>query len=470
MSSRDVYMFCKKCLLEIQSVKSLKIHLYECVGVLSSEHSSTVVPHLQIQKIKERVRDEVITENIKELISQLGEKTCKVDDSNKLSHPTPILGDSISENDLLKLPLRKKDKFTHIKNIKKTTEIEIEEKRQKVANIATLDQIPDKQTLLKNIELELLKLNPDNYHDILKNAMRYRQNLLCLIYPCEYTEIIKSYSIRINDYLSKTVKLNNPTIKREILKYFNTIETRLLGLDNFHKISPNYDDIVWYNQSLERSKLSVAEFLPYNKHKVFQRMLNYGVLTSPILSIVKRELLNSTDFNNFVYLDISRDSDKFSFYYLEGVDKKKRQWKLDCRLEEFTNDLIDNLLDYCCDMFRNFYNKIYGDNDYREKYWDKNEFFLYDQQQLLQNILLLLDKPKLMKLLQNLLSESACYTPSEIDTFNLRSDDKLQQKRLIEEGKVDKTAEIVYRVHELFNDLNCTTNPNLKEYVIRSLI
>jgi hypothetical protein len=74
-----------------------------------------------------------------------------------------------------------------------------------------------------------------------------------------------------------------------------------------------------------------------------------------------------------------------------------------------------------------------------------------------------------MKMLQNLISENSCYTPSEIDTFNLRSDDKLQQRRLAEEGKSNQHPGIVYRIHELFNDLD-SINPNLQEYVMRCLI
>ena len=505
MSAKDIYMFCKKCLLEIESVKSLKLHVPGCKGLLTSEHSATVVPHLQLQKLKENIRAEILKDHVSEIVSKLlvapkaapsapesapespwtagrpgdelspgrggrASKNITTTTFQSIAGGAPNKADTSPENEVLKSPSRKKDRFTHIKNIEKTTESAIEERRQRNATRFIADQIPDKQTLLKNIELELFsKLTPDNYQDIFRKMMKYRQNLLCLIDPCEYTDILKSYSIRVNDYLNKTGKLNNFTIRREMLKYFNTIESRLLELDNFYKVAPTYDDIVWYNQSLERSRLSVAEFLPYNKHKVFQRMLNYGVFTSPILEIVKRELLNKTGFNNFVYLDISKDSERFSFYYLDSVDKKRRQWKLDCRLEEFTNDLVDNLLDYCCDMFRKFYNRIYGDNDYRENYWEKNEFFIYDQQQIIQNILLLLDKHRLMKMLQNLISENSCYTPSEIDTFNLRSDDKLQQKRLVEEGKTDRQPSILYRIHELFNDLD-STHPNLEEYIIRCLI
>ena len=497
MTAKEVYMFCKKCLCCIETVKLLKTHIPECSGLLKPEQSPTIIPHLQTQKLQEELR----VERIKNVIAGkiLYEKLdLKLEDIYSQPHalcdfegktPKGTLSEAI-----LKSPTRKKDRFTHIKNIEKTTESAIEEKRYKIA--IELDPVftPDKQTLLKNIELEFSQLSKENYQDVFKNMLRYRQNLLCVIDPLEYTDMIKSYFIRINEYLAKTIQLNTVKIRREELKYFNTIESRLLELDNFYKLTPSYDDISWYNKSISRSKLSVAEFLPYNKYKVFQRMLNYGIFTSPIVEIVRRELLNETGFNNFIYLDIasrpsrrdvldpqvstkgrvppsiSKENDKFSFYYLDNIDKKSRQWKIDCRLEEFTTDLIDNVLDYCCDMFRKYYAKIYGDNDYRENYWERHEFLIYDQQQLLQNILLLLNKCKLMKMLQNLISEAACYIPSENDTFNLRSDDKLQQKRLSEEGKIDCKNNIIYHLHKLFDDLdNTTPNDNLSAYASKYL-
>jgi hypothetical protein len=487
MTAKEVYMFCKKCLCPIETVKLLKTHIPECSGLLTQEQSPTIIPHLQIQKLQEELR----VERIKNVIAGkiLYEKfDLKLEDIYAQPHHLDGLRGRTREAEresVLKSPTRKKDRFTHIKNIEKTTESAIEEKRYKIAIELDPVHTPDKQTLLKNIELEFSQLSKDNYQEVFKNMLRYRQNLLCVIDPVEYTDIIKSYFIRINEYLGKTIQLNTVKIRREVLKYFNTIESRLLELDNFYKLTPSYDDITWYNNSISRSKLSVAEFLPYNKYKVFQRMLNYTVFTSPIVEIVRRELLNETGFNNFIYLgiaspqsnkggrvpqSISKENEKFSFYYLDNIDKKSRQWKIDCRLEEFTTDLIDNVLDYCCDMFRKYYAKIYGDNDYRENYWERHEFLIYDQQQLLQNILLLLNKCKLMKMLQNLISEEACYIPSENDTFNLRSDDKLQQKRLSEEGKIDCKNNIIYHLHKLFDDLdNTTPNDNLSAYASKYL-
>lgn len=458
MSVKEVYMFCKKCLLPLETVKSLKAHTDECTGLFTPEQSATIIPHIQLQKLSEELRIERLKNAVASSIL-LEKLELKLDDiytqtqKYNLPHPPPP--------QIPVSPTRKtKERFTHIKNIEKTTESAIEEKRQKI----TIELEPvgcfDKQTLIKNIEVEFSKLTRENYETIFKTILRYRKDLLAVIDPLEYSDILRSYFIRINDYLSKTVQLNSVKIRKEILKYFNTIETRLLELDNFYKLTPEYDHITWYNRGISLSKLSVAEFLPYNREKVFKRMMNYGLLTSSIMEIVRRELLNKTGFNNFVYLDISpKSSDRFSFYYLEKIDKKSRQWKLDCRLEGFATDLVDNILDYCCEMFRKYYSKIYGDNDYREKYWERHEFFLYDHQQLLQNIILLLDKHRLMKSLQNLLVEIATYTPSENDRFNLRSDDKIQQKRLAEEDR-ETRGQIIYHLHKLFDNLDTTEDPN----------
>ena len=111
--------------------------------------------------------------------------------------------------------------------------------------------------------------------------------------------------------------------------------------------------------------------------------------------------MSDDGYNNIIYLDLGNN--RYSFYYLYDIDINNKRWNLDCRLEEFYNDLADNVLTYCSELFRKYYFEIYGDNEYRDSYWEKCEFLQYDQEQLLNNIILLLYKPKLMKSLQCLL-------------------------------------------------------------------
>lgn len=460
MSAKHVYMFCKKCFCQIDTVKHLKSHVPDCTGLFNEEHQSSAIPHLQIQQLKEELK----IERLKSLMAFkiLNEKIGVNIDSQELTPPeieTPPQSPNIG---------KKKERFSQIKNLPQTTESAIEEKRQKIAVELETPSIEDKDSIIKKIELEFSKLQVDCYPTIFRNILKYREKLLCVINPSEYNDMLKSYLIRISEYLIKNVKLNAVKIKRELVKYFNSIECRLLELDNFYKFAPNLEDIQWYNKSLSISKLNVAEFLPYNREKVFQRMLNYSVCTSPLLEIVRRELLNEKGFNNFIYLQLDNRTDKFSFYYLSGVDIKSRQWRLDCRLEEFAGDLVDNILDYCCELFRKYYAKIYGDNEYRENYWEKCEFMQYDQEQLINNIILLINKPKLMKYLQNLISEVSEYTPSDHDKFNLRSDDRLQLKRLNEEKKIDWGDKIVYHLHQLFDNME-VENDNFSAYILKKL-
>ena len=60
MTAKEVYMFCKKCLCCIETVKLLKTHIPECSGLLKPEQSPTIIPHLQTQKLQEELRVERI--------------------------------------------------------------------------------------------------------------------------------------------------------------------------------------------------------------------------------------------------------------------------------------------------------------------------------------------------------------------------------------------------------------------------
>ena len=59
---------------------------------------------------------------------------------------------------------------------------------------------------------------------------------------------------------------------------------------------------------------------------------------------------------------------------------------MDCRLIEFSENLITNLNSYYINIFRKIYQNIFNDNDYREDYNTKTPMTSIDLSQFLKNI------------------------------------------------------------------------------------
>ena len=103
---------------------------------------------------------------------------------------------------------------------------------------------------------------------------------------------------------------------------------------------------------------------------------------------------------------------------------------MECRLEDFTLDFIDNVLPYCINLFRKIYKDVFADNIYRTDYMFKSQITEFDCEQLIQNIIFLAKPNLLFKTFQQIIIDNCTFTSTETDKFNLYGDDKLQQKRL----------------------------------------
>jgi hypothetical protein len=126
---------------------------------------------------------------------------------------------------------------------------------------------------------------------------------------------------------------------------------------------------------------------------------------------------------------------------------------MDCRLEEFTLSFSYNIKNYCILLFRKIYYNVYKDNEYRPDYISKSSVTEYECGQLLQNIVILSSILKLNTVLKNIIIDKSTLKPTENDKFNLRGDDKLQQKKFLIEFKDDK-SEILSSIRQLFDSIS----------------
>ena len=176
-----------------------------------------------------------------------------------------------------------------------------------------------------------------------------------------------------------------------------------------------------------------------------------GFVLLPLRKNLTRYLFNKYDFNNVIYLPLPKNSedDPFSFYILERVNKDKRYWKMDCRLEVMSNNIITHVLPYLISMFRKLYHDVFGDNEFRQDYNKKTQLTECDCEQLLQNIILMGQPKEFCNIVRNLVKDKATYYPTEKDKFNLYGDDSLQRKRFQEREEI----ELVEIIKQLFDGI-----------------
>jgi len=101
---------------------------------------------------------------------------------------------------------------------------------------------------------------------------------------------------------------------------------------------------------------------------------------------------------------------------------------MDCRLEELTSIIINNLLPYLIKIFRSMYHDVFHDNIYRKNFIQFNIFLEYDANQLLENICTLSNYCKTCDILRETIYNQCHHVQNENDNFNIISDDSLQKK------------------------------------------
>ena len=213
---------------------------------------------------------------------------------------------------------------------------------------------------------------------------------------------------------------------------------------------PNYINTELDTDEIEKLKtclsiLSVSYYEPFNNKNFYNNFLNYGSVIFTLKENIDRYLFNIFNFNNVVYIPLkqSNDKDPYSFYILESINKDKRHWKMDCRLEEFSNSFINNIRPYLIQLFRKIYYDVFHDNIFRKDYKSKNSITEFDCEQLIQNIFKLATPKEFCNFMRNIVKEKASYNPTENDKFNIRGDDIIQKKRFANNKETTDISDII---------------------------
>lgn len=290
-----------------------------------------------------------------------------------------------------------------------------------------------------------------NYTKILNELREKRWNIFGNISITEYLDILNEHISTIETIF----KEKKYTIKKSteiILNGLSPLESRLVSYGNYMSRHLEVDEIQKFNIMLDINCNHDKEYVQFDDNKLCENFYNYGIVLFSIRDNIHKYLFNRYGFNNVVYIPLLKNTteDPYSFYVLEKVNKEKLYWKMDCRLEVLSTNIIYKLLPYMISMFRKLYKDVYGDNDFRDNYSSKCQLTECDCEQLLQNIILLGQPKEFCNILRDIVKIKATYYPSENDKINLYGDDSLQRKRFQEKEEVD----LVDIIKQLFDGIS----------------
>lgn len=410
---------------------------------------------------KKKKKKHIITEN--NIMSE-NELVIEEDDEEIRGIQQPELHfapQSVSNSISTDTEASRSQKFRRVKEYIKTSEKELDTKlKEDVVRVEKeLEEI-----VYNNFDVSYKEITEsiENLFGQIQNARVYttnlstmkntRRKLLGKLNLQEYTELLSSHIKRLEDIF--TLK-NHPKkkINQIIQSSLTPLDTRLVYYEGYTNVAMDTDEVQKFNLVLGVLVQHEKHFIPYNKTIFYNNIKNYGLSLFELQECIEKCIINRYGFHNIIYLDRNKSKldDPYSFYVLTSV-KDNRYWKMECRLEDFTNDFIDNILPYCINLFKKIYKDVFSDNVYRADYTSKSQIMEFDCQQLLENIICLAKSNSLCKMFQHIIKSNCTFTSTETDKFNLYGDDKLQQKRF---SNLKDTDEDVCKVlKRLFDNLN----------------
>lgn len=471
---------CKKCGKESEYKKDIIKHQNSCQSITNnysevenlkkiiSIYENIIEQHLKI-KLNVTSDNSVInivsksTKDVKFINNHINEKQVK---DNKIYHKVEKSTKTVKV--VSKHKKKKRSRYRHIKNevnLKEETDSntfehlnkEIEDEFLKDKNILEIWNL-NKEECINNIQTNLDLLRVSKQYN--KNLLQIKNNRMKLLRFLNIRDFKKFIIENIENIKSQFKQRGSDDKKfKKLLKHkiLNPFEFRMLGWSGFENTDLTLDHINFVKNCVKVKDFGVKKFVPFIISKITTELNSYYLSICTIKEILQIILLNNyKHFPNIIYLKLNKSDqdDPFSFYYIENITEKNRNWRMDSRLEELCTDLKVELLKFCVGNFRKIYRNIYNDNDYRENFENNSQVFDYEGIILLQNIIYLSNEFIFIKDVQNLIIENSTYTPTVKDRFNLFSDDGIQKRKFKEMKNNNFEQDTIDNLKLLFDTIN----------------
>lgn len=356
--------------------------------------------------------------------------------------------------------INKNDQNDEKENKEEDYEENIEEKEtvnneQKVINIETIKDEYDCKinNLFKKIKQENKRQEIDKYIDeIVKIRKEYHglfpYNIFVENLKREYDELIKIFQDK--NLMSKTKQAISE-------KLFSKLERKIILKDIGDKESDrepiNDEDIkyfrkfIFYN-NIKKQPLFISTDFVY-------QFLTFDLSLQPIENIFKKIINMNKDIIGHLPYEKSTKEDPYCFYTLSNISEDgKKQWKLDCRLKYITQNLRDDISEYCIKLAREIYFSIFKDNHYRDNFLNANYNGISEIKQLISNLRISSNFCYLNKMFRTNVMKISSLTNKDEDKFNMTSDDKITKNEFSKYCTDTFKDEVIDSFKQLFDNIN----------------
>ena len=467
------------CISDILTEKEDGLHVWTGTGILPvhvhelSREEGVMVNSVVTKKISpQKIITEEETSLSPKIIKKPPQKIKKVDIDAVSVSPQPVFTQSVTfkkipeieckdeVNDSLDdLSKSRKQCYRSIKTYLSSLIQEEPTEQDKITKISLVDSkiqhilegFEELKEVEKSFQDTFIALKQSRiYTKILSDLSRKRMSIFGRMSLASYQNLLFE-QIKMMEGIFREKNYTEKKSSTIISKGLTPLESRLISYGSYVQTHIEIDEIQKLEISLELEKYSPKEYVQYDSVSFVNYFHNYGLVLFSMKKNLERYLFNRYDFWNIVYLQLPKNTkdDPYSFYILERVTKEKRYWKMDCRLEDLSSNLISSILPFMIGMFRKLYKDVFGDNDFRNDFSSKCQITECDCEQLLQNIILISQPKEFYNLVREMVVAKATYIPTENDKFNLYGDDSLQRKRFHDKEDVD----LVDIIKQLFDDI-----------------
>jgi len=312
--------------------------------------------------------------------------------------------------------------------------------------------ISDTHTEIETIFVDVKKNRV--YKKSLGELKNLRSKLLGKLNLTDYIKLIQTHVKRLEKVFGDKGYDKKKQISFITLA-LSPLEHRLVFYGQYYDKYLETDELQKLRLSLKVNANYPKRYIPYNHTEIIPKLYNYTLTLFPLNFVLKNVFNNRYGFPNVVYLDLDNNNDPFSFYTLDKIETNgKRHWKMECRLDDFSQHIAIHLTTYCVTLFRQIYHDAFHDNVYRDDY--QNACFIMhndqDCEQLIANIILL-SQPKLFcQTLQEIISSFCVISPTSLDSFNFTADDRSHKKQF--SSKNDKDEDITCAIKRVFDEIS----------------
>jgi hypothetical protein len=292
----------------------------------------------------------------------------------------------------------------------------------------------------------------------LDEIKEYRKKRLGKINVFKYIDLVISHNSRLQKIAD--IKNHDKRKTRDIIsKTLTPLESRLIFFDGYTNSQIDIDDLKKFETSVSLLN-NETHFIPFKHQDFIKHFKTYGMALMDIKDYFEKLICNPHKYFNLIYVSNNPKStlaDPYTFYYLDKIDTEKnnkKSWKMICRLEDLTNDIIDSALVFCIQTAKQIYRDVFCDNSYRRDFASKSVILSSDFMQLFYNLLLLTHPIKFCKTIQTIVINNCGYIPNaDNDKFNLTADDKVQQKKFTSGNSSLPKDHYYHLVQQIFDDI-----------------